>query len=133
MVQTRAQTRGQKTQPTADIVRSSHIQDTSSVEYEFGPTYSIDFVHDVGADLDDNFGNGVASVNDAASRMTQGSGGADDAGSVPPPPRGGNESPVIAPSLGVPEDNPVPPFNDLTFPDDLATGGSMIGGSPNQR
>ena len=98
MVQTRAQTRGQTTQPTDDSVRSSNIQDNSSVEYEFGPTYSIDFVHDVGADPDETFENDVASANDVASRMTQGSGGADDVGSVPPPPRGGNESHVLAPS-----------------------------------
>ena len=53
--------------------------------------------------------------------MTQGSGGADDVGSVPPPPQGGNESHVLAPSLGVPNEDPVPPVIDLTFHDESSS------------
>ena len=115
------------TQPTAEFDRLSHEEDASSVEYEYGPTYSIEFERNVGADQDVSNDDDVASDSDAASWTTQGSGEDED----------GNDSSIVAPVVEVPDEVPVPvpvpvlpvpvpPVIDLSFPDELSNVSTTI-------
>ena len=124
MVRTRAQTRGQIPQPTAEIDSLSQDQDASSVEYEYGPTYSIEFVHNVGAVPQDNSQDDDASDDDAAYWTTSSSGGSDD-DDISLSSSEEEELSVEATRVGVPRDDRVPTIVDVSSPDDSSTYASV--------